>query len=97
MTVLENNDILVIGGGIGGLTMALSLHRRGIPCRVFEAASDFQTLGVGINMMPHAIRVLSTLGLEENLKRFGVEAKEFAYFNRHGQEIFTEPCGHTAL
>ena len=96
MTGLENNDILVIGGGIGGLTMALSLHRRGIPCRVFETASDFQTLGVGINMMPHAIRVLSTLGLEENLRRFGVEAQEFAYFNRHGQEIFTEPCGQFA-
>jgi 2-polyprenyl-6-methoxyphenol hydroxylase-like FAD-dependent oxidoreductase len=47
-------------------------------------------------MMPHAIRVLSSLGLEENLKRFGVEAKEFAYFNRHGQKIFTEPCGRFA-
>jgi 2-polyprenyl-6-methoxyphenol hydroxylase-like FAD-dependent oxidoreductase len=92
----KNGDIVIIGGGIGGLTMALSLHQRGIPCRVFEAASEFRPLGVGINMMPHAIRVLSTLGLEENLNRYGVEAKEFAYFNRHGQEIFTEPCGRFA-
>ncbi len=76
--------------------MALSLHSDGIPCRVFEAASAFRPLGVGINMMPHAIRVLWSLGLEENLKRFGVEAKEFAYFNRHGQKIFTEPCGRFA-
>lgn len=76
--------------------MALSLHSDGIPCRVFEAASAFRPLGVGINMMPHAIRVLSSLGLEENLNRFGVEAKEFAYFNRHGQKIFTEPCGRFA-
>lgn len=96
MESAENGDILIIGGGIGGLTMALALHRHGIPCRVFEAASDFRPLGVGINMMPHAIRVLSALGLEDNLNRYGVEAKEFAYFNRHGQEIFTEPCGRFA-
>lgn len=91
-----NSDILIIGGGIGGLTMALSLHARGLPCRVFEGASEFKPLGVGINMMPHAIRVLSSLGLEDNLKAYGVEAREFTYFNRHGQLIFSEPCGRFA-
>lgn len=91
-----NSDILIIGGGIGGLTMALSLHARDLPCRVFEGASEFKLLGVGINMMPHAIRVLSSLGLEDNLKAYGVEAREFTYFNRHGQLIFSEPCGRFA-
>lgn len=89
-------EILVIGGGIGGLTLALSLHARGIPCKVFEAASEFKPLGVGINMMPHAIRVLTALGLESHLKAFGVEAREFAFFNRHGQFIMAEPCGRYA-
>ncbi|NKB20254.1 MAG: flavin-dependent oxidoreductase [Alphaproteobacteria bacterium] len=86
-------EILVIGGGIGGLTLALSLHKRGIPCQVFEAATEFKPLGVGINMMPHAIRVLTSLGLQPTLENYGVAAKEFTFFNRHGQFILAEPCG----
>ena len=89
----EKPEILIIGGGIGGLTLALALHARSLPCRIFEAASEFRPLGVGINMMPHAIRVLTALGVETNLEARGVEAREFTYFNRHGQLIFTEPCG----
>ena len=89
-------DILIIGGGIGGLTLALALHDRGIACRVFESTPEFKPLGVGINMLPHAIRVLSSLGLESELNNYGVEAKEFSYFNRHGQAIFSEPCGRFA-
>ena len=90
---MPHREILVIGGGIGGLTLALSLHARDIPCRVYEAAPEFRKLGVGINMLPHAIRVLTGLGLQENLNACGVEAREFTYFNRHGQLIFSEPCG----
>ncbi len=89
-------DILIIGGGIGGLTLALSLHKRGIPCQIFEAAAEFRPLGVGINMMPHAIRVLTSLGLQSTLEKYGVEAKEFSFFNRHGQFILAEPCGKYA-
>lgn len=89
-------EILIIGAGIGGLTLALALHARGISCRLFEAASEFRPLGVGINMMPHAIRELTRLGLEPAMRAFGVEAREFAYFNRHGQAIFAEPCGRFA-
>ena len=77
-------QILIIGGGIGGLTLALALHSRDIPCQVFEAATEFKPLGVGINMLPHAIRELTELGLEADLKAYGVEAREFAYFNKHG-------------
>ena len=89
-------DILIVGGGIGGLTLALLLHKRGIPCRIFEATAEFRPLGVGINMMPHAIRVLTSLGLQSTLEEYGVEAREFTFFNRHGQFILAEPCGKYA-
>jgi 2-polyprenyl-6-methoxyphenol hydroxylase-like FAD-dependent oxidoreductase len=84
----KGNGIVIVGGGIGGLTMALALHNRGISSRVYEAATEFQMLGLGINLMPHAIRVLTSLGLSEMLQFYGVEAREFTYFNRHGQLIF---------
>ena len=92
----KSSDILVVGGGIGGLTLALALHARGLACRVYEAAPEFQPLGVGINMLPHAIRELTALGLQPALESYGVEAREFAYFNRHGQAVFAEPCGRFA-
>ena len=94
--ISTTSDILIIGGGIGGLTLALSLHKRGIPCQIFEAAPEIKPLGVGINMMPHAIRVLTALGLQPILENYGVEAKEFTFFNRHGQFILSEPCGKYA-
>ena len=92
----NNRDTLIIGGGIGGLTLALALHSRGLTSRIYEATPEFKPLGVGINMLPHAIRELSALGLEKALKAVGVEAKEFTYYNRHGQLIFSEPCGRFA-
>jgi 2-polyprenyl-6-methoxyphenol hydroxylase-like FAD-dependent oxidoreductase len=55
--------ILIAGAGIGGLTLALSLHERGIPCLVLEQAAEVRPLGVGINTLPHAIKELADLGL----------------------------------
>ena len=92
----DKTEILVVGGGIGGLTLALALHAQGLSCRIYEAAEVFKPLGVGINMLPHATRVLTELGLEQHLMARGVEAREFSYFNRHGQFIFSEPCGRFA-
>ena len=92
----QKPHVLIVGGGIGGLTLALALHARGLSCRVYEAAPEFRPLGVGINMLPHAIRELTALGLQPALESYGVEAREFAYFNRHGQAVFAEPCGRFA-
>jgi 2-polyprenyl-6-methoxyphenol hydroxylase-like FAD-dependent oxidoreductase len=52
-------DVLIVGAGIGGLTAALELARRGIACRVFESAAEIKAVGVGINILPHATQVLA--------------------------------------
>jgi 5-methylphenazine-1-carboxylate 1-monooxygenase len=90
------DDILVIGAGVGGLTLALALHRAGIPCRVFEAAPEIRPVGVGINILPHATKELSELGLENSLARVAVPTKEATFFNRFGQLIYSEPLGRYA-
>src|SRR5437899_97447 len=85
--------VLIAGGGIGGLTLALSLHQIGIPAKVFESVSQLKPLGVGINVLPHAVRELIELGLLDQLGAAGVRTKELAYFSKHGQPIWSEPRG----
>lgn len=89
-------DIAIVGGGIGGLTLARSLHQVGICCRVFEAAPELKPLGVGINLLPHAMRELTELGLAAALERAAVATREAVFCNRFGQFIRREPRGRAA-
>lgn len=89
-------DVIIIGAGIGGLTLGLALHRAGIPCRVYEAAPAIEPIGVGINVLPHATRELAALDLETALARVGVGTAEACFFNRFGQLIYREPLGRAA-
>lgn len=84
---------LIVGGGIAGLTAALRLHALGIDVEVFEAAAEIRELGVGINLQPNAVKELTNLGLGERLAEIGVPMHELAYYNKHGQLIWTEPRG----
>ena len=93
MTGTARAPIIVVGGGIGGLTTALALHRRGLSCRVFEQSPSIRELGVGINTLPHAIGELQTLGLLERLDAVAVRTHELIYMNRFGQEVWRELRG----
>ena len=89
-------SIAIIGGGITGLALALNLHQRGIACRIYEAATEMKELGVGITVLPHAMREFTTLGLQANLLQAGIETQESKFFNRFGQLIYGEPRGKFA-
>src|ERR1700736_1213484 len=85
--------VLIAGGGIGGLTLALSLHQIGVRAKVFESVSELKPLGVGINVLPHAVRELIELGLFDQLDASGVRTRELAYFSKRGHPIWSEPRG----
>src|SRR5271165_770225 len=91
-------DIMIIGGGIGGLTLALAVHAAGAAgrIRILEAAADVRALGVGINLGPHAVKELSALGLEEALVAVACTPRDYAFFTRHGQLVYREPWGLAA-
>jgi 2-polyprenyl-6-methoxyphenol hydroxylase-like FAD-dependent oxidoreductase len=86
-------QVHVVGGGIGGLTLGLMLHARGIRCSIYEASPKIRELGVGINVLPHAIGELAELGLLAKLDDVAIRTRELIYANRFGQEIWREPRG----
>ncbi|HVF63918.1 MAG TPA: FAD-dependent monooxygenase, partial [Casimicrobiaceae bacterium] len=88
--------IVIVGGGICGLTLALALNQRGIDCRVYERAPAVSELGVGITLLPHGMREFAALGLDDILLRAGIENAQSCFFNRFGQLIYSEPRGKAA-
>ena len=88
--------IAIVGGGIGGLALALGLHARGVACEVFEAAPDIREIGVGITLLPHGMRELAALGLQAEIEAMGIENQESVFYNRWGQYVYREPRGRHA-
>ncbi|KJL20355.1 3-hydroxybenzoate 6-hydroxylase 1 [Microbacterium oxydans] len=89
--------IIIIGAGIGGLAAALSLHDAGFrDITVYERSSRIRGLGVGINLLPHALRELSELGVADDIAALGVAPTTLSYFTRRGQPIWSEPRGLAA-
>lgn len=89
-------EVAIVGGGICGLSLALNLKERGVACRVYERAPEIKPLGVGITLLPHAMREFSALGLGDELLKAGIENRECCFFNRFGQLIYREDRGKFA-
>jgi 2-polyprenyl-6-methoxyphenol hydroxylase-like FAD-dependent oxidoreductase len=89
----ESTNVLIAGAGIGGLTAALTLHARGIRSTVIESAQQLKPLGVGINLLPHAVRELADLGLSDELARRSSQPVAISFFDETGRLTFSEPRG----
>ncbi len=91
---MADNLVIIAGGGIGGLTTALTLNQIGVRCVVFEAVREMRPLGVGINLQPNAVRELYDLGIgKHELDAVGLPAKEWALVGLNGNDIYSEPRG----
>lgn len=91
---LTDSPVLIAGGGIGGLSLALTLHQIGVPCLVLESVAEIRPLGVGINLQPNAVRELYELGFgPDALDGIGVQTQEWALVGLNGNEIYAEPRG----
>lgn len=94
---MPQEHVLIAGGGIGGLVLALTLHQIGVSCTVFESVRDLKPLGVGINLQPNAVRELEDLGIgESEMGAVGIPAREWALVGLNGREIYSEPRGKLA-
>ncbi|MCY1671532.1 flavin-dependent oxidoreductase [Novosphingobium sp. SL115] len=94
---MPQEHVLIAGGGIGGLVLALTLHQIGVSCTVFESVRDLKPLGVGINLQPNAVRELEDLGIgEAEMDAVGIPAREWALVGLNGREIYSEPRGKLA-
>ncbi|WP_078316354.1 FAD-dependent monooxygenase [Mycobacterium sp. D16Q16] len=89
----NTTKIVIAGAGIGGLTAALTLHAAGFDAAVLESARDVKPLGVGINMLPHAVGVLTELGLGDELAGMGIATTEIRFCDKHGAVLYSEPRG----
>ncbi|MCV7358601.1 FAD-dependent monooxygenase [Mycolicibacterium fluoranthenivorans] len=86
-------DILIAGAGIGGLSTALALHSRGIHATLLESAAELRALGVGINLLPHAVRELHELGLGDELRAIAATPATIDFYTHDGTLLFREPRG----
>jgi len=94
---MQQQPVLIAGGGIGGLALALTLDQIGVDCIILESVRELRPLGVGINIQPNAVRELDDLGIgETELDEVGIPAREWALVGLNGKDIYSEPRGKHA-
>jgi 2-polyprenyl-6-methoxyphenol hydroxylase-like FAD-dependent oxidoreductase len=90
LTDSRNFEVVIVGGGIAGLTLALCLNQKGISCRIYEATAEWRPLGVGISLLPHGTKELSALGLLDDIRAVAVEFRDSCFYTRFGQFVYRD-------
>jgi 2-polyprenyl-6-methoxyphenol hydroxylase-like FAD-dependent oxidoreductase len=83
-------DVVVAGAGIGGLTLAIALRRRGARVRVFERSNHLDAVGAGIGLPANGVKALQTLGLGESVNRAGMVVGRAAILDARGRPLGSE-------
>src|SRR6202045_2940653 len=92
----KDQQRLIVGGGIGGLTAALALARQGIPSQVIEQAAEFKEIGAGIQLGPNVFWMFEKLGLIDPISALAVFPNNLIMMDSvTGQEVTRIPLGDT--
>ncbi len=82
------SDIIVVGGGIGGLAAALSVQESGKSVAIFEQAPEFGEVGAGIQLAPNALEVLDRLGVKEEILKLNQNISLYLYPNEYNLIVY---------
>ena len=95
MTDWKERQVLIVGGGIGGLAAALALARQGIASQVIEQAPEFKEIGAGIQLGPNVFRMFDVLSLTEPVSALAVFPSNLIMMDSiSGEEVTRIPLGH---
>jgi salicylate hydroxylase len=83
--------VAVVGAGIGGLTAAIALRARGVDVHVFEQASELKAVGAGVSIAPNGSRILTGLGLGDQLRALAGPISQYVFRSWQGEPIAGEP------
>src|SRR5690349_3004969 len=94
MASWKDQQVLIVGGGIGGLAAALALAGQGIPSQVIEQAAEFKEIGAGIQLGPNVFRMFERLSLIEPISALAVFPHNLIMFDSiSGEEVTRIPLG----
>jgi 2-polyprenyl-6-methoxyphenol hydroxylase-like FAD-dependent oxidoreductase len=77
--------ILIVGGGIAGLSLATALHRQGYTAELVERNTTWPAVGAGINLPANGVRVLRALGVGEAVDRIAAVLRRWGFFDQQGE------------